>query len=288
MKKKKLKMSDGFSISVSIFEVENPKAILQMIHGAKEHKKRYYEFIEFLNQHGIMVAISDNRGHGKSVDSKYPLGFMNSYERIIEDQHELTLYLKEQYPGLPFYLFGHSLGSMFARVYLEKYDCDVDKLVLSGTANYIPLGIVGIGVGNFFNCVRGPHGYSKLLERFANFLDDTWVVGNPDALEKYRNDPLCTYPYPIASMVEIFKINRELHAYKHFLCQNPQLPILSVSGVHDPVTGGEKGLEDTMQTLKKIGYHHLENIVYPDMYHEVLNEVDHQKVYDDIFVFLES
>jgi alpha-beta hydrolase superfamily lysophospholipase len=64
------------------------------------------------------------------------------------------------------------------------------------------------------------------------------------------------------------------------------LPILSVSGEGDPVTGGKLGLKDTVDTLMKIGYLDVTSIVYPGMRHEVLNEDDRLAVYSDISSFL--
>ena len=111
-------------------------------------------------------------------------------------------------------------------------------------------------------------------------------MGNKDALEKYRLDKYCTYKYPIASMIEIFKINQDMHNIKNYKFQNKNLEILSVSGALDPVTGFEKGLNHSKKTLEKIGYKEPKFIVYDNMYHEVLNETDNKKVYKDILDFL--
>lgn len=288
MIEEKLKLSDGFLLSITIFLVHRPKGIVQIVHGAKEHRKRYFDFAKFLQRHGYIVEISDHRGHGESVNEDYPLGYFDDYERIVEDEHEITEYLKKRYQGLPVYLFGHSLGSMFARVYLERYDNQIDKLILSGVANYVPGVFIGVFFGKLFLTFRKKTSYSKLLERFANFLDDSWVVGNIEALELYRQDVFCSYRYPIISMLNIFLINQELHHVSNYICRHPKLPILMVSGELDPVTGGEKGLKDTISTLQKIGYTHIENKVYASMYHEVLNEKKHQVVYEDILLFLEK
>lgn len=278
----------NIDLKLAVFEVKKPKAIIQIIHGAKEHKERYYEFINFLNQNHYTVVISDNRGHGASINESYPLGTILDYQELVKDQQTITAYIKEQYQNIPLYLFGHSLGSMIARIYLEKNDTNIDKLVLSGTANYIGLGKIGILIGNILATFKGKNNYSKLLERFANFLDDTWVVKNKEALEKYRKDPLCNYHYPITSMIEIFKINQELQRLKNFQCLHEYLPILSISGKLDPVTGGQKGLNNTLRTLKKIGYKNITNIVYQDMAHEVLNEKENILVYNDILKFFQN
>lgn len=280
-----LKLKDNFEIHYTIFDFSNPKGLVLLVHGAKEHRKRYYDFAKYLNSNGFIVAICDNRGHGQSVDNNYPLGYMSDYKLILSDLIEFKDFLKNKY-NVPFYLFGHSLGSMFARMLIAECDNDFEKLVLSGTANYVKAGVIGIFTGNVLKVFKGSHGYSKLLERFANFLDDSWVVGNKDALEKYRSDKYCTYKYPISSMIEIFRINHDMHNVKNYKFQNKDLEILSVSGALDPVTGFEKGLNDSKKTLEKIGYRKSKFLVYDNMYHEVLNETDNKKVYKDILDFL--
>ena len=61
---------------------------------------------------------------------------------------------------------------------------------------------------------------------------------------------------------------------------------MSVTGVDDPVTGGEKGLADTVKSLERIGYHDITNKVYQGMKHEVLNECERMTVYQDVVDFL--
>ena len=77
-----------------------------------------------------------------------------------------------------------------------------------------------------------------------------------------------------------------MHKFKNFRCKNPGLPIISVTGEEDPVTGGEKGLKDSIDSLRKVGYTNIRHIVYKGMKHEVLNEDNREIVYQDILNFL--
>lgn len=286
MKNFDFKSFDGFILKGSKLLVNDPLGNILIIHGAKEHKERYYTFAKYLNNEGYNVFLVDNRGHGSSLSDDYPLGYLNNYEKVILDIHSLVIDIKKNYSDIPIYLFGHSLGSMFTRIYLEKFDNEIDKLVLSGTVNYNPLGIIGIWTGTILKLFKGSFGYSKLLEKMARFTSDEWVVKNKEAKEKYRADTLCNYKYPIDSMLMIFKINRELNKKRHFKCQNKDLPILLVSGEEDPITGGNKGLKHTIKILTQIGYHDILNLVYKDMAHEVLNEKNNECVMNDIVTFL--
>lgn len=289
MEQLKIKASDGLLLAVAVFDVENAKAAVQIIHGLKEHKERYFPLICFLNDRGYAVIISDNRGHGESVSDAWPLGYMEGIDGIIADQILVTEYMKKRYPDLPFYLFGHSFGSMVARVYLQENDNQIDKLLLSGTVNYIPISRFGNLVGNVLSVFSGKRGYNRWMIQIGDNGENDWVVKNPEALRAYREDPLCTgYKYMNRAIMTIWEADAELKRFAKYQCKNPNLPIFSISGEEDPVTGGTKGLADTVQTLKRIGYQNVESKVYDGMKHEVINEEGKEQVYQDILAFFEK
>ena len=287
MKAIELTAPDGLKLSVALFEAEHPNGIVQIIHGSVEHKERYFDFCEFLVANGYTAIVSDNRGHGASVNADYPLGYMDSWQKIVADQYQITQYIRSIHPLLPFYMLGHSLGSVFARCYLEKHDNELKKLILSGTVYYNFFTPVGILFAKLVIWFSGDKSYNMILRKLAMNGDNIdWVSSSRTNLAIYKQDPLCGYAYPNRSILTVFEATRELRLTKHYLCQNPNLPIMSVSGEEDPVTGGTAGLHKTFRLLKKIGYHNFTDKVYPGMRHEVLNEDNHQIVYNDILQFL--
>lgn len=282
-----LKAADGLQLAVAVSGPDNPAALVQIIHGAVEHKERYYKFMEYLKEQGFTAIISDNRGHGASVNEEYPLGHMDGYEQIIEDQLVVSRYMKSRCPGKKLHLFGHSFGSLLARAYIQKYDNEIGKLVLSGTVNYIPAVPAGMAIGKLCLVCSGKYGVSKLLNTMGrNGKNDSWVSANEDNLKTYRADPLCQYPYTNSAVMTMFGAVKNLHDYKKYQCKNKNMLILSVTGEGDPVTGGPKGLADTVRTLERAGYKNITNKVYPGMKHEVLNEREFMMVYRDIAEFL--
>lgn len=288
MKETFLKANDGLELSIALFEVENPVGLVQIIHGMKEHKIRYYPFAEYLQSLGYAVIVSDNRGHGQSLNDDYFLGNMNGCEELIQDQYLITKHIKELYPNKDLFLIGHSFGSLLARCYLQKHDDEIKKLILSGTVNYMNLVRFGLKVGNLIKSVKGDKGYSKFLKHFGDFDDDSWVCSDINVLETVRKDSLCRgYQYTNGAILTIWESDHQLHEIQNFKCKNPDLEIMSIVGSEDPVTGGEKGIADTIKTLHEIGYTNIKSIIYPRMKHEVLNEIGKEKVYKDIKSFLE-
>lgn len=291
MKKDYIKTDDLFMIPVAYFPVQNPKGIVQVVHGSWEHKERYFDFISYLNAHGYAGIISDNRGHGEAVTGDYPLGHMESLEESISDLHFVTEYAKKVCPNVPISMLGHSLGSMYARVYLENYDNELANLILSGTINYHPTS----AFGPFFTSVTaffkgGKYKASLFLKKASGLAkpSDQWVSYSKGNLESIKADNLMADNFTIGGYKVLFKVNKELANYKKYKVQNPNLRILSINGIDDPLTGGEKGLKDSVRRLKRIGYSNIECKIYPKMMHEILQEDKKELVYQDVLSFLDN
>ena len=161
---------DGLPLSTAIFiPEEEVKGIVQISHGMAEHKERYFSFMEYLTERNYVVVINDHRGHGESVRDKNDLGYFydESGEYIVKDLHQITLYMKERFPGKPVYLFGHSMGSMAVRMYIKKYDSEIDKLIVCGSPSKNPLVDVALFVVRFQKLFKGDRYRSRLIQNLA-------------------------------------------------------------------------------------------------------------------------
>lgn len=289
MKEITLTAHDGLVLHATLFECKNPKALVQVIHGAKEHKERYYDICEFFNANGYAVIVSDNRGHGASVNKPYPLGHFETAEQMLNDQLLITAHIKGLYPDKPLYLFGHSLGSCIARYYLQEHDDEIEKLLLTGTVFPVPLCTVGNKVCGLSQKLYGKAAAKGLVAKLANNDNDKWVCQNPSVMVVYRKDPLvkgCVYT--TAAVNAIVELTGTLSDRPAFRCRNPELKILSCTGKEDICTGGEHGLQASLTLLGKVGYINVRHKVYEHMKHEVINEKGNQKVYADMLAFFEE
>ncbi len=286
-----LKATDGLELSCLYKAVDNPKACIQIIHGMVEHKERYIPFINILNKNGYSVIISDNRGHGKSINEKYPLGHIGDYHQMIADQYEVTKYIKEQNLNKKLYIFAHSMGTLIARNYLMQHDNEIEKLILCGTVPYNKAVNFGIFLSKLHCIGKGKYKHSKILYAFTNdmsFKDDVhWISYNENNIKDYISDPLCSFKFDNFGNLNLFNMVKNLHKFKKFSCHNKELKILSLSGTDDRTTGGTKELVKTMKALNKIGYSNTNFIEYPKMKHEILNEENNNKVIKDILDFFE-
>ncbi|MEG1304992.1 MAG: alpha/beta fold hydrolase, partial [Oscillospiraceae bacterium] len=150
-------------------DAKKPKAILQIAHGMCEYIARYKGFAEFMTQNGYVVFGNDHLGHGHTAKSDSELGYFakkDGYRLLVSDMHKLTEIAKEEYPGLPLILLGHSMGSFLARLWAATYPKEADAFIFMGTSGANPLGAVGIFLVNVISIFKGERHRSN----FINFM----------------------------------------------------------------------------------------------------------------------
>lgn len=281
--------TDGHNIFMRISEAKNPKAIVQIVHGMAEHSSNYQHFTDFLVSEGYTVVSHDHRGHGRSISEKYKNGYMRLYEELIDDTYAVNRFTKYNYPDLDIYMVGHSMGSMVARTYLQKHDHTIDKLILSGTVRYNQFVSFAVAIANIVCFYLGEYKRSELTAFLPGGDGDiSWISYDEDNVIEKQNDPHRVFNFLNRGTAVIIELNNQMAQERKFESKNPDLPILSITGVDDIVTGHDKGLEDTFRRLRNVGYHDISNIVYDGMKHEVLNEASNAKVYGDIINFFEN
>ena len=112
-----------------------PKAVLQIVHGIAEFVERYDDFANYLTSQGFVVVAEDHMGHGDSVSKETPMGcFRGDWFGAVDDSVKLMTDTMEAFPGVPYILFGHSMGSFMARTILCKYPASgIHAAIICGT-----------------------------------------------------------------------------------------------------------------------------------------------------------
>lgn len=289
---------DGYPLNVHAFETENPKAVIQIIHGMEEHQKRYERLALYLNHHGFNVVTSDLRGHGETAKE---LGFFKEdkgYIELIQDQLSIRKFIKEKYPDCPVYLFAHSMGSIIARVYMQHHSGDFQKIVLSGYPNYHNAAFIGILISSVLKRIRGPKYKSRFLELisvglFNRYISNPqspvdWICSDPDVIKSYIRDPYCGFGFTCSAYNDLYHLLMLMHNASNYKMSHPDLPILMLRGLEDPCVGFDKGAADSFSVLSHAGFKNITRIDYAQMRHEIINETDFHKTYGDIVRFYES
>ncbi len=286
----KIKSYDDFTLDGGYFPIENSKAIVQIIHGALEHKERYFYLIDYLNKNGYSCFISDNRGHGRSFSEKYPLGYVDGVEKVVDDNLAITRELKSKFKEKDVYLIGHSLGTVFGRIYLEKGDNLIKKLALSGPPNYISEVPLAIFIGNFINFYFGERRTLAILKNLYNGEKKhfDWISYSKENILDAEKDPSMPAVFKNRGYLSVFEGVNELNKINNYKFRNPELEILFIAGEDDVVIGGEKGFESSIDILKKVGYKNISSKLYKNMKHEIFREDNREEVFKDLVNFLDK
>lgn len=298
---------DGITIHALRYEPEGEvKGIVQIVHGMCEHKERYDGLMEYLASKGYISVIHDHRGHGQSIESKDELGYMyeGGWRALVEDAHQLTMMTKEYVKKslgkeLPFILLGHSMGSMVVRVYLKKYDADIDKLIVMGSPSKRPGVTPGLVLINILNKIKGGKAHSKILDFIVinssyeqRYKEEktlhAWLSTDKDEVAKYNADPLCNFTFTINGYENLTLLTRETYLESGWGMENALLPIKFLSGEGDPCAVDKKSFVNSMRFLKKLGYQNVTGKMYKGMRHEILHDTIRNTVYNDILFFLEK
>lgn len=292
-----LKSRDGYGLALRIYETDNPKAVVKFIHGMEEYQDRYQAFAEYLQAAGYTAVTADLRGHGPNAPALSHIADRDGHLRLLEDEETILEEIRRRWPGSPVILFAHSMGTIIARVFLQKHSRDFEKVVLSGYPN--PNGAAGAGIRltELISSFKGAKGYSKLVDGmvlgpFSKAVPDAktpvdWLSVDETNVKKYIADPLCGARFTLGSYNALFQLIRLMNEPEKYENVRKDLPILMISGADDPCTGGEKGRADSVDRLKRAGFREPEVITIDGMRHEILNEEKREEVYRMILEFIQ-
>lgn len=270
-----------------------------LIHGMTEHKERYLPFMEYLAQHGYASVIYDQRGHGKSVRSPADLGYgyENADQAIVEDVHQMVQYTHSLMPELPVHLFGHSMGSLIVRCYLQKYDDEIASLTISGCVGANPLAGAGLALTRLLKPIRGDRHRSELLTNlaFGSYnkafqpvtSHNAWICSDPQVVAEYDRHPLCGFTFTLNGYEMLFRLLQRCYQKTGWQVRQPELPIFFISGAEDPCMNGMNGFLDAIQFLQERGYQKVNGTAIAGMRHEVLNEIGKAEVYEKILAHIQ-
>ncbi|XP_064606375.1 monoglyceride lipase-like isoform X1 [Liolophura sinensis] len=177
--------SDDTKIFTHVWKIEGdwkPKALVFIAHGVAEHCLWYTKVAEILVNIGCLVFSHDHVGHGQSEGDRVHIETFSTY---ISDVFQHCDKKRDEYPGLPLFMIGHSMGGAIAVM------CGLER------AKYFE-GIVLIAAA----IVASPEALSPFRQYMGKWvaricpqfpvmcLDNSGVSRDAAAVERYKNDPL--------------------------------------------------------------------------------------------------
>lgn len=266
-------------------------AVLQIVHGMAEHIERYDEFARYLAERGVAVVGHSHLGHGKSVKSDDDLGFFAEPEGnacVIGDIHELRMQTQKDYPDVPYFLLGHSMGSFLVRQYLGAHSQGLSAAIIMGSADMPQAALKGAKAACRMIAARKGWRHrsafinSLVVGGFEKKMGMAWLSRSEENVKAYAADPHCGFCFTLNAFYHMFSgveaANRNESAGR--IPRN--IPLLFISGAEDPVGGNGKAVTALYERYRRHGAKAQLRLIEQDR-HEILQETDRFEIFDEIY-----
>lgn len=289
----------GHTLEKAYWPVQGkPKAIVQLVHGMAEHIRRYDATAQRLNEAGFAVVGHTHMGHGEHADVLGYFGPKGGWDVLIEDVHAVRQQTQQEWPDVPYFLLGHSMGSFVVRGYCLKHEKGLAGVILSGTGHYakpiLNAGTLLANVQCLFGMAKKP---SHLLLEISSkdnlkSYDDVqtgfdWLSRDREVVQRYINDPLCGFTFTAAGYRDMFGGLMRLYPEK-LGAMEKNIPVYLLSGDQDPVGANGAGVERVAQEIRDAGVKNVSVKLYPEGRHEMFNELNKEEVWNDLIAWLDG
>lgn len=276
------------------------RGVVQIAHGMAEYFERYSAFADFLASKGFVVCGEDHLGHGRSVNDDTDYGYFaqrDGWQCVVKDMYKLTKIMKKSYPQVPYFLFGHSMGSFLARAFVTRYHRALDGAVFCGTSGGQGGTEAMLTMLDIAKRIHGEKHKGELFNKLAfgsynngitpRNSDFDWLSRDTAVVAKYCNDKRCGFTFTLNGFENLVKMIWFVSNDKWYSSYPKNLPTYLISGSADPVGNYGKGVLKVFNNLN-LNNCNVEMKIYKDARHELLNELNKDEVYADVLDFFET
>jgi len=277
-------------------DTSTPTRVVLIAHGASEHAARYTRFASLLVDDGCVVYGIDHRGHGRTAAEHGTAGVARpgGWSAMVDDIAALADRLREQHPGVPLVLFGHSMGSLLSQRVMQLHGALLDGVILSGTsgsldgADDLVALLAGIeeaeGHENPSALVAGM--FAGFNESFTADIDDPtgfeWLSRDRDEVRLYVDDPWCGSPLSNGFVTDMIRGMVQMWHPEEEARIPTGVPLLLIAGETDPVGDSGASVRALAERYESNGLGPVELRLYPEARHELLNEINRDEVHHDL------
>ena len=243
---------------------ENVKALIFLVHGLGEHTGRYHHWIKAFSARGIGLAALDLPGHGKSDGRR---GHIKNYRLVNEIIDTMMTQYRKTFPGIPMFLYGHSLGGGIVLQYILKKKPAVRGAIISSP--WLRLSFEPSKSKLLLASVM-KHILPSLTQ--PSGLKVAHLSHDPEVVRKYVEDKL------VHDRISVSLFHNAVSAGTYCLAISASLsiPALFIHGSDDMITSPEASRQFTSSSQKA------ELKIWEGGYHELHNETFR----DDVFSFI--
>ncbi len=276
-----------------------PVGVLQLVHGMQEYIDRYEPMAAFFCAHGYVVCGHDHLGHGGSLigGKRGYFGREHPVENLVGDVDVIRREMQTRFAGLPYFVYGFSMGSFVTRLYLTRRAEGLSGAILCGTAGPNPVNLAAKPALRLLWALRGASYVSKRFaliipvmynKRFASEGHSAWLTRDKAVRDVYNHDPQVRFFFTVSALWTLLDMLDRVSA-KDWPRRLPQsLPVLLTSGADDPVGAFGEGVRTVYDRMMQRGFDDLEIKLYYDCRHELMNEENRDEILADWLAWLEA
>lgn len=278
-------------------------AVLQVTHGMQEYIERYAEFAEYLTERGYLVVGHDHLGHGESVLTKEDYGYFaekTPSDIVVEDMHTLRTIIQKENEGLPYFMFGHSMGSYMLRKYITLHNDNLRGVIICGTGSVSGSTMkLGMLICKVLAKFKGWHYKSDFVKKLSFMgayqeydvtgknIEKNWLTRDLEIAKRFYSDEKSGFPFTVNGYYGLMEAVYYDGQKENIEKIPKKLPLFLVAGDKDPVGDMGKGVMLAYEQYEKAGIQDITWKLYPDARHEIINEVNRQEVYEEIYSWMQ-
>jgi alpha-beta hydrolase superfamily lysophospholipase len=257
------------------------RAVVQISHGLGEHSARYGRLAAALNTAGFEVYAHDHRGHGRTARDTAEFGRFgpDGWNALVDDLITMGEAIDARSGGTPRVVLGHSMGSFAVQQYLLDHSTHIAAAVLTGTS----------AIDAIFGALDPDTSLDRMPgnEAFEGRTDFDWLSRDAAEVDRYIADPACGFSADADALADMADAANRPVEGDVLRSIRSDLPILLMSGSHDPLSGAMALVELVAQRYRDGGVRDVTVIGYQDARHEVFNETNRDEVTADLVDWLE-
>mgnify|MGYP006282941909 CR=1 FL=1 len=232
------------------------QGVVALMHGFGEHSSRYQHIAAALARAGWGVQAIDARGHGRSTGRR---GHVERYADYVDDFDRLIDRIRDQHPHLPLFGLGHSNGGLIVLRHALGRRNDVTGYVVTS-----PMCELAIDVPKVKSTAAKV--FSKVWPTLAlsTDLDPSHLSHIEEVVDAYRRDPLVHDVSTTRWFVEALGAQEDLKERADTI----EHPFLFLVAGDDKLCDPEA----TREVYHRLGSPERDMEVFPNEYHEILNE----------------
>ena len=254
---------DGLKIATFSNYLKSEKGVMIITHGMGEHSMRYMEMADFYTSEGYTVISFDIRGHGLSEGKR---GHTPGYDFLMDDIERVYTQVKKDYPSLPIFLFGHSMGGNLVLNFLLRKPNSIFGAIVTGA--YLKLGF-------------DPPKWKIILAKLSSSIWPTLsqpteleldaLSRNKEVIRKYENDELVHDRITSAFFINVHFAGQYVIDHANEI----KTPLLVMHGMEDRLTSPKGSQEFASNAGENV---HLK--MWDGLYHELHNEPEKQEIFN--------